>query len=389
MVILLFFFFCFLFTYSHQENQMENSVEPNNNLLNKFAPLPGSWTCDTCLVSNKSTDTKCVACQASKPSTGNPAPKRLGPIDNDLMRTFAPPADSHMLSNDSSKSKYVACDSPKAAAKQPLLPSKILVNPDSDLMKKFAPSKGEWDCDTCLVPNKSTDGSCVACQSPKPGGGNTAKATAITFGVTDNSLAAKFAPPSGHGTCLGPNKGEDSSYVASNTAKPGSKQGSAISFGGFSFSGGQSVSSSPFTFGVKKNLSDANAPSLPLGVETKGTEETEKKTFTFGSDAEGQSKKSNSNVVDSSNELPASITFGLPAAQVTSKDEGEKPNISSPFTFGQSTVNHVVKDNSTKTPTSSFGIKNSQVAAKANTDGVTSEIMQASTSSGINFIIVL
>lgn len=364
-----------------KEKQMENSVEPNNNLLNKFAPLPGSWTCDTCLVSNKSTDTKCVACQASKPSTGNPAPKRLGPIDNDLMRTFAPPADSHMLSNDSSKSKCVTYESLQPGAKQSSLPSKTLVNTDSNLMKKFAPSKGEWDCDTCLVPNKSTERSCVACQSPKPGGGNTAKETAITFGVTDNSLAAKFAPPSGHGTCLGPNKADDSSCVDSNTVKPGSKQGSAISSRGFSFSGGQSISSSPFTFGVKKNSSDANAASLPLGVETKGTEEAEKKTFMFGSDAEGQSKKSDSNVVDSSNELPASVTFGVPAAQMNVKDEGEKPNISLPFTFGQSTVNHVVKDNSSKTPTFSFGIKTSQVAAKASTDGVTSEIMQASTAS--------
>lgn len=374
-------------------------MEPNNNLLSKFAPLPGSWTCDTCLVSNKSTDTKCVACQASKPSTGNPAPKRLDPIDNDLVKKFAPPADSWsretgVLSNDSSKSKCVAWETPKTGTKQPLLPSNTLVNVDSDLMKKFAPSKGEWDCDTCLVQNKSTERSCVACQSPIPGGGNTAKTTAVAFGVTDNSLAAKFAPPSGSWTCstsLISNKVEDSSCMAINTPKPGSKQDSAVSSGGFSFSGGQSMSSSPFTFGVKKNLSDANASSLPLvkvGVETKSTEETEKKTFTFGSDAGSQSKKSDSNLVDSSNGLPASVTFGVPAVQMNVKDEGEKSNISSPFTFGQSTVNHVVKDNSTKTPTFSFGIKNSQVAAKSSTDGVTSGIMQASTSSGINFIIV-
>ena len=38
-------------------------------LLAQFAPPADSWSCDTCLVDNKSTDTSCVACGTAKPGS--------------------------------------------------------------------------------------------------------------------------------------------------------------------------------------------------------------------------------------------------------------------------------------------------------------------------------
>lgn len=37
----------------------------------KFKKVEGVWECDTCLVENKSQDTKCVACMSTKPGNGS------------------------------------------------------------------------------------------------------------------------------------------------------------------------------------------------------------------------------------------------------------------------------------------------------------------------------
>ncbi|XP_074604889.1 uncharacterized protein LOC141858136 [Brevipalpus obovatus] len=38
-----------------------------------------------------------------------------------------------------------------------------------NLMDKFKPAPGSWDCGVCMVPNKAKDIKCVACETPKPG----------------------------------------------------------------------------------------------------------------------------------------------------------------------------------------------------------------------------
>ncbi|KAL9981298.1 hypothetical protein ACROYT_G009985 [Oculina patagonica] len=333
----------------------EKPVEPNNNLLNKFAPLPGSWTCDTCLVSNKATDTKCVACQSSKPSTGKPAPKKLPPTSNDLMQKFAPPAgtwscDTCLVDNDASKTKCVACQTPKPGAKPPVV-SKPVVNSDQDLMKKFAPPSDSWDCDTCMVQNKSTDSTCVACQTPKPGASKAATTKALpSFGslsnaAPDNSLAAKFAPPSGSwtcDTCMISNKSEDSTCVACQTPKPGAKPGASTT-AGFSLGGGQAFSSSPFKFPVNNSL-NANFSSMPsikfgadssVDTKTKG-ESSSSSPFTFGSSTADQSSKTDSKQEESTSKVPATFKFGSSTLQASDSGAGEAKANAIPFSFGSS-----------------------------------------------------
>ena len=48
----------------------ERFPKPAETLASKFAPVLGSWNCDTCLVPNKPQDSKCVACGTSKPHEG-------------------------------------------------------------------------------------------------------------------------------------------------------------------------------------------------------------------------------------------------------------------------------------------------------------------------------
>lgn len=342
--------------------QPEKPVEPNNNLFKRFAPLPGSWTCDTCLVSNKATDTKCVACQSSKPSTEKPALKKPPPASNGSWS-----CDTCMITNEAGPS------------------SKPPVNADSDLLKKSALPSGSWSSDTCLVQNKSTDTACVACQSPNSGVVSSTKTTAApSFGISskevpDNSLATKFAPPAGSwtcDTCMLSNKGEDSSCVACETPKPGVKPAAKMTFGGPTFSSGQSSASLPFTFGVNNSSrSDFSSPaSIKFGVgNTQSTGQSiSTATFTFGSsavDKDNTSEISDSKQEKSSDKLPTTFKFGASAPQPSVTEAGEnKIDPSLPFTFGTPAVNHIGKDEGAKAPDVTFGVKSLSDKEKAGTN---------------------
>lgn len=320
-------------------------------------------------MSNKATDTKCVACQSSKPSTGKPAPpKKPAPTNNDLMQKFAPAAGSWSCDT---------CITPLKA-----------VNADTNL-------------DTCMLTSKSTDSTCVACQSPKPGTSRTAKITVapssgvLTSTVPDSSLAAKFAPPSGSwecDTCMVNNRGEDTTCAACQTPKPGAKPTATITSGGFSLPGGKgSSSSSPFQFGVN-NSSDANSgagSSIKFGVDTKSTggpsfstpfafgadnksksDSTASVTFTFGSSSGEQNKKSNTEQeAESAGKLPATFRFGTTSANSSELREN-KTTAAPTFTFGSSTFNHDSKDGTAKAPTFTFGASSASDKDKATSGSV-------------------
>ena len=330
------------FSFSSQTKQTEKQVEPNNNLLQKFAPLPGSWTCDTCLVSNKATDVKCVACQSSKPSTGKQAFKKPPASSNDLMKKFS-------------------CETPKPGVKPQVLSSKQIVNSDQDIMKKFAPPEDSWTCDTCMLQNKSTDSTCVACQSLKPGATKTTAATTMpSFGISsnvsnDSSLAAKFAPPAGSwtcDTCMVSNKSDDSTCVACQTPKPGAKPGT-VSAAGSTLGGSQTFSSSPFKFPVNNSLNSniSSKPSIKFGVgssdvKTKG--EFSSSPFIFGSSTADQSSKNDSKQEEITTNLPAPFKFGSSSSRLSNSGVSEPKTNAVPFRFGSFPDSQTDKDESNK-----------------------------------------
>lgn len=343
-------------------------MEPNNNLLKTFAPLPGSWTCDTCLVSNKATDVKCEACQSSKPSTGKPTPKKQPPSNNDLMKKFAPPAGSgscemSMLNNDGSKTKCVACETPKPGMKP-------VVNVDQDLMKKFAAPSDSWTCDACMIQNKSTDSTCVACQSPQPGAAKTTAASTLpSFGISsnaapDSSLAAKFAPPAGSwtcDTCMVSNKSDDSACAVCQTPKPGAKSG-IVKVTDSIFGGSQTFSSSPFNFPVNNSLNSnfSSMPSIKFGagssdVKTKGESTS---PYIFGSSTADQSSKNDSKQEESATKLSATFKFGSSSSQLSNSGLEEPKTNAVPIRFGSFPDNQNDKVEPNKTTQSSSVNKN-------------------------------
>jgi hypothetical protein len=78
------------------------------------------------------------------------------------------------------------------------------LNKSDSLFAKFKPAAGSWECEVCLVQNKSDDNKCVACQTPKP----------LKF----------FKHPPGDwvcDTCLVNNKASAVNCVACNYVRPG------------------------------------------------------------------------------------------------------------------------------------------------------------------------
>ncbi|XP_076308670.1 uncharacterized protein LOC143224099 isoform X1 [Tachypleus tridentatus] len=81
----------------------------------KFKPPPGRWLCSTCMINNKSSVSRCAACETPKPES--------------LIQA-----------------------------------SKATVSGFSDKLKSSA---GSWECYTCLIRNKPDSLRCVACETPQ------------------------------------------------------------------------------------------------------------------------------------------------------------------------------------------------------------------------------
>ncbi|XP_015213180.2 nuclear pore complex protein Nup153 isoform X1 [Lepisosteus oculatus] len=193
-----------------QTNTSGNSPASGIALGDKFKPAAGSWQCNTCLLQNGPSDGKCVACLSAKPGT------------------------------DSFKQGPGLGSGSKPSITEPL-PS---------FVDKFRPAAGSWECDTCLVQNKSDVIKCVACETPKPGTGvkpaltmpavSEPKSTATSSGSSTSSTVAGGTAVStvssgvGFGglfkkkegawqceVCLVENKAEDSKCVACQSTKAG------------------------------------------------------------------------------------------------------------------------------------------------------------------------
>ena len=231
-------------TKSEVESEKEKTSAKNTSDLSNFLLKPGTWTCDTCMISNASDKTKCLACETPKPP-GKPA--------DDLMSNFMPcksnwTCDACMVSNASDKVKCLACETPK--------PSEAVTKSD-ELMAKFIPTKTNWSCDACMVSNSSDKDKCAACETPKPG--------------VKPSLLSVFKPQAGSWSCdvcMISNKSEDIKCLACETPKPGAKgatkeqEKTEFSFGasgGFKFQGGETSEkkSGGFVFG------DSGSPAEP------------------------------------------------------------------------------------------------------------------------------
>uniref|UniRef100_A0A452USU7 Nuclear pore complex protein Nup153 n=1 Tax=Ursus maritimus TaxID=29073 RepID=A0A452USU7_URSMA len=200
----------------------------------KFKPAVGTWDCDTCLVQNKPEAIKCVACETPKPGTG-------------VKRVLTLPAASESAVTTAASS--ATCTVTTAAL---------------GFADQFKRPVGSWECPVCCVFNNGEDSKCVSCVSEKPGSSVPASSSSsVPTSLSSGSCLGldKFKKPEGSWdceVCLVQNKADATKCVACESAKPGTKS----EFKGFSTSSSSSnPAASSFKFGIP---SSSSGPSQTL-----------------------------------------------------------------------------------------------------------------------------
>ncbi|XP_063041275.1 nuclear pore complex protein Nup153 isoform X2 [Engraulis encrasicolus] len=304
---------------------------PLSGFGDKFKPASGSWSCDTCMVQNVAADSKCVACQTSKPQKDSSSSSSSSKLDSKppavsvsassgpgLASLFAPTAgtwecDTCLVQNKPDALKCVACDTakPGTGVKPGLtLPSSLSTPSSSSFSssatttaagtpdaaaatttssssggllsfgEKFKKPEGSWECDTCMVQNKAQDAKCVACQTAKPGASSAAPASLPPLSSSSTAplvgFGDKFKKAEGSwecDVCCVQNKGDDLQCVACQTNKPGAKVEPKASV--FGSSAASDSSSGGFKFGLSSSSSSSSTPAASTGGFKFGTTATD------------------------------------------------------------------------------------------------------------------
>ncbi|NXD24083.1 NU153 protein, partial [Spelaeornis formosus] len=322
-----------------------------------------SDTQDPCL-QNKTTEGKCVTCEAAKVSTVEstkqtvsvspcvpskttvPATGTMGFEDKFKPAPNTWDCDTCLVQNKPEATKCIACETPKpGTGVMPALTMPVVTDNSVTVTStssstgttvtlgfgdKFKQPKGSWNCSVCLLQNKAEDSKCVACQSEKPG---------FSVPVTSSSVSAfsassggfldldKFKKPEGSWeceACLVQNKAEATKCIACKNAKPGTKA-ELKGFGTATVSANAAVPA--FTFGVPSSSSESSQTLGSTGSFKFG----EQSSFKFGIASESAS----SNTVTGFKFPTDSGNFKFGVSSSDSKPEdSKKESKSNSFTFG-------------------------------------------------------
>ncbi|XP_036814960.1 E3 SUMO-protein ligase RanBP2-like [Oncorhynchus mykiss] len=234
----------------------------------QFSKKLGQWDCDTCVVRNEASSSSCVSCQTPNPSaksTVEVAPT-TEPTVSDFGAAFSRKdgqwdCDTCLVRNDASASKCVSCQTPNPNASS------------SSLRAMFARQERQWDCDTCLVRNNDSASQCVSCQMPNPNFKSiaTAATSSSSFSFNFGSRTAS-TQPTGTGfkanfkgdssLQFGTGKVDKSSPASFKFETPPQAESSTPSAAGFSFT--MPIPAGGFKFGTQETAKET----LPAETQT-------------------------------------------------------------------------------------------------------------------------
>ncbi|MGH0130996.1 UNVERIFIED_CONTAM: hypothetical protein FKN15_045837 [Acipenser sinensis] len=356
--------------------QMSSTSSPTGGFGfgDKFKPATGSWQCDACLLQNKPTDSKCVACQTAKPNIDSSKQSKCSKMTSETLPSlgdkFKPVSgtwecDTCLVQNKPEVTKCVACETskPGTGVKSALtLPafseSKLTVGSDGSgstsittttsslssgfgFGEKFKKPEGAWDCDVCLVQNKAEDIKCVSCQCAKPGA-VAVPSTAMTAPEPSGGLLGFgdiFKKPEGSWdceVCAVQNKAEVMQCVACQSAKPGAK----VETKGFSSSAlSSATTASPFG-GVTGGFQFGDQGGIKFGTSTTDNASSGG-GFKFGMAKSEDSRKPDSQTIGSGFKFGTGggIQFGTGNSSSQSENKAAEPKGKlslEGFTFGLS-----------------------------------------------------
>ncbi|CAH6800743.1 Nup153 [Phodopus roborovskii] len=338
------------------------------------------WQCETCLIQNKVTDNKCIACQAAKLSpketakqagigTPSKSDKPASATGTGFGDTFKPAVgtwdcDTCLVQNKPEAVKCVACETPKpgtgvkrtlplaVASESPVTASSSSCTGTTGTLgfgDKFKRPVGSWECPVCCVCNKAEDNKCVSCMSEKPGSVSASSSSPVSASLSSGGCLGldKFKKPEGSWdceVCLVQNKADSTKCIACESAKPGTKS----EFKGFGTSSSLNPAPSTFKFGIPSSSSGPSQTFTSTG------------NFKFGD--QGGFKLGTSSDSGSTNSMNTNFKFSKPTADfkfgVSSDSKTEEikndskndnfkfglssgisnPASSAPFQFGVSTL---------------------------------------------------
>lgn len=344
---------------------------PASSFGDMFKKSSSEWECSMCLIRNKQTADKCVACetprdQAPKSVTSGSLPSlKPPPIKNTFGDAFKPKSDTWecsacMVRNKSDVNECVACCTKKPGASTPAAASSSapkLETTDAGFKSLVAQQKAsKWECDACMTRNDAERNKCVCCEQAKPG----------TQVVSDNvpqfsfgtSSASKFT--FGFGGAAGSKKEDELKAEALATSKTENKTTTGFTFGmpPAKSNDTPAVSSSTggFTFGIKPIQSSSEIKNtsrdVPDVVKTNTTT-----GFKFGVQPAADSSKSDTTTTPSTG-----FSFGLKPSTATTSTTDTTQTASVSF--------NLPSTNETKTSTPS--VASSTVTSTTSTSATSS-----------------
>ncbi|XP_037690939.1 nuclear pore complex protein Nup153-like [Choloepus didactylus] len=262
-----------------------------------------SWHCDTCLLPNKVTDDKCVACQAAKlpprgsveqtavgtaRKSGKPTISASGAGFGDKLkpefRTWE--CDACLVQNKAEARKCIACETAKPGnGVNRFLPLPVVSESDTTMTAssssctvttgtlgcadELKTPRGSWECPICSVSNNAEDNKCMSCMSKKTESSvpaSSSSTASVTLSSADTLGLEKLNPEGSWDceVCLVQNRADSAKCAACESAKPGTTDTKFEFKGIVSCSSRSNPAASCFKLG---NPSPASGPS-PTSTST-------------------------------------------------------------------------------------------------------------------------
>ncbi|KAK2578772.1 hypothetical protein KPH14_008877 [Odynerus spinipes] len=141
------------------------------------------WECSECLIRNNSSTMQCCACKALKPKSNVQVTVSL-PTSSNVVKTKTTATDcfgskfkvssiqwsctSCSTKNKQTDTKCISCNTQKTENLTQTGTSLTAISKSDNIMSKFRPTGGSWECPGCMLRNSATTITCPCCSASKP-----------------------------------------------------------------------------------------------------------------------------------------------------------------------------------------------------------------------------
>jgi len=327
----------------HTDKTASISVSSDSDITSTHG-TESSWECSECMIRNSGTDKQCTACKVSRfnPNNKTSLPStsttdtvvETKPVTHDCfgsqfkLSTNQWECATCCVRNKQSDATCVACTAPKPGSSSMM--QQTFKSQNFDLMEKFKPTEGSWECSGCLLRNAANVITCPCCNTSKPTTSvktkpkkmddvtessvqklNTSKEITTTQEVANNSeIMNKFKPSKDSWECSGCLVRNNSSVIicpCCSTPKPSSSEGPSKV---------EQTSNNGFGDKFKKPIGAWTCDSCLLQNDSKHTECVACQALKPGTVKSNESSSNTGSTLQ--------FKFGVPSSNLTTQSSGFK-----------------------------------------------------------------